>query len=218
MQLAARERRLQHVACIHRPLGFAGADHGMQLVDEEDDLAFLLRQVGEHRLQALFEFAAKFRARDEGAHIERKNALVAQALRHFAVDDALRESLDDGGLTDTGLANEHRIVLGPALQYLDRAANLIVAADDRIEFALRGALGQVDAVLLERLAVLLGARVLDFGAASNLLDRLLERLAGGTAGLQDSAEFTAVIARGEDEQLAGNELVAALLGKLIGDD
>jgi hypothetical protein len=43
VQLAARKRGLQHVAGIHRALGLAGADHRVQLVDEEDDLPFLLR-------------------------------------------------------------------------------------------------------------------------------------------------------------------------------
>ena len=34
VQLAARQRRLEHVAGIHRTLGLAGADHGVQFVDE----------------------------------------------------------------------------------------------------------------------------------------------------------------------------------------
>jgi hypothetical protein len=177
MQFAARQRGLQHVARIHGALGLAGADHGVQFVDEQDDLAFLLRQIVEHRLQALLEFAAKFRAGDERAHVERQNALVAQALRHFAVDDALRQALDDGGLADAGLADQHRIVLGAPLQDLDGAANLVVAADHRIELALARALGQVDAVFLERLTILLGARVLHLGAAAHLLDGLFERRA-----------------------------------------
>ena len=48
VQLAARERGLEHVAGVHRALGLAGADHRVQLVDEQDDLAFLLREVVEH--------------------------------------------------------------------------------------------------------------------------------------------------------------------------
>ena len=38
-QLAARERRLEHVGGVHRALGGARADDRVQLVDEEDDLA-----------------------------------------------------------------------------------------------------------------------------------------------------------------------------------
>ena len=39
MELAAGQRRLQHVGGIHRPLGLARAHQGMELVDEQDDLA-----------------------------------------------------------------------------------------------------------------------------------------------------------------------------------
>ena len=72
---------------------------------------------------------------DQRAHVERQDALVLQPLGHLAVDDALREALDDRGLADAGLADQHRVVLGAPLQHLDGAADLIVAADDRIELA-----------------------------------------------------------------------------------
>ena len=146
-----------------------------------------------------------------------ENALVAQALRHFAVDDALRQSLDDGGLADAGLADEHRIVLGAPLQNLNGAANLIVAADHRIELALGRALGQIDAVFFQRLAILLGARILHLGAAAHFLDGLFERGARRAVGLQHSAELAAIVAGREHEQFAGNELIAALLRQLVGD-
>ena len=43
MQLAARQRRLQHVGRVHRAFGLAGADERVQLVDEDDDLALRRR-------------------------------------------------------------------------------------------------------------------------------------------------------------------------------
>ena len=39
VQLAASQGGLEHIARIHGALGLAGAHHGMQLVDEEDDIA-----------------------------------------------------------------------------------------------------------------------------------------------------------------------------------
>ena len=39
VQLAARQHRLEHVRGVHRAFGGAGADDGVQLVDEQDDLA-----------------------------------------------------------------------------------------------------------------------------------------------------------------------------------
>ena len=43
VQLAAREHRLEHVRGVHRALGRARADDGVQLVDEQDDLALRTR-------------------------------------------------------------------------------------------------------------------------------------------------------------------------------
>ena len=40
MQFASRQRRFQHVRRIHRAFRRTGADQRMQLVDEQDDLAF----------------------------------------------------------------------------------------------------------------------------------------------------------------------------------
>ena len=39
VQLAAGQHRLEQVAGVHGALGLAGADDGVQLVDEQDDLA-----------------------------------------------------------------------------------------------------------------------------------------------------------------------------------
>ena len=50
VQLATRQCRLEHVTGIHGALGLAGADHGVDLVDKQDDLPFLLGQIVEHRL------------------------------------------------------------------------------------------------------------------------------------------------------------------------
>ena len=105
----------------------------------------------EHRLQPLLELAAVLRAGDQRAHVERDDPLVLQPLGHVAADDALRQPFDDGGLADAGLADQHRVVLGAAREHLDDAADLLVAADHRIELALARQLGEVAAVALERL-------------------------------------------------------------------
>ncbi len=216
MQLAARQRRLQHVAGVHRALGLAGADHRVQLVDEEDHATLLLRQVVKHALQALLELATELRARDQRAHVEREDALVFQALGHFAVDDALCETLDDRGLADARLTDQYRVVLGATLQHLDRAADLVVAADDRIELALLGPLGEIDREFLERLALFLGVGVGDLLAAAHFVDRLLHGALDHPAVAQDLPELALVLERREHVELARDVLVAALLRELVG--
>src|SRR5690606_18639165 len=127
----------------------------------------------------------------------------------------LREALDDRGLADAGLADQHGVVLRTPLQDLDRAANLVVAADHRIELALLGPGREIDGVLLERLAGLLRALAVDFGAAADLLDRLLERAADRARALQDPAELALRLQRSEHEQLARDIGVTALLRQLV---
>ena len=78
MQLSACERRLEHIACVHRAFGLAGTDHGVQFVDEHDGLALVLGQLTEHSLQALFEFAAKLRACEQRGHVQRQHPLALE--------------------------------------------------------------------------------------------------------------------------------------------
>ena len=105
----------------------------------------------EHRLEPFLELAAVLGPGDQGAHVQGDDALALQALRHVLLDDALGQSLDDGGLADARFADEHRVVLGAPRQHLHDAADLVVAADDRVELVVAGGLRQVAAVLLQRL-------------------------------------------------------------------
>ena len=114
VQLAAGEHRLEQVGGVHRALGRAGADDRVQLVDEQDDLALGVLDLLEDGLEPLLELAAELGAGDERAEVERDDALVLERLGHVAAHDALGEALDDGRLADARLADEHRVVLGPA--------------------------------------------------------------------------------------------------------
>ena len=77
------------------------------------------------------------------------SCLSLSALRHVAIDDAQGQALGDRRLADAGLADQHRIVLGAARQHLDGAADLVVAADDRIELAFARIGGQVTRIFLQ---------------------------------------------------------------------
>ena len=111
----------------------------------------------EHGLEPFLELAAVLGPGHQRAQVQRHQLLVAQAGGHVAVDDALGQPLDDGRLAHARLADEHRVVLGAPAQDLDDAADLLVAADDRVELALARLLGQVAAILGQRLV--LGLRV-----------------------------------------------------------
>ena len=138
-------------ASITPPEAAPGADHGMDLIDEENRAGLLLH-LGEHRLQALLEIAAVLGARDQRAHVERVDRGIEQHLGHLVLDDHAREPLGDRGLADAGLADVQGIVLAPPAQDLDGALDLELAADQRIDLALARGLVEVGGVLLERAA------------------------------------------------------------------
>ena len=88
VQLAPCEGGLQQVRRVHRTFGFSGADEGVHLVDEEDDVARGLADLVEDAFQSLFELAAIFRTRDQRTQIEGKEALVLDPVGDIAVGDA----------------------------------------------------------------------------------------------------------------------------------
>mmetsp|Transcript_3085 Transcript_3085/g.8871 ORF Transcript_3085/g.8871 Transcript_3085/m.8871 type:complete len:219 (-) Transcript_3085:567-1223(-) len=155
-QLTARERWLEQIAGVHRAVRLPGPDDGVDLVDEEDDCAVRLGHLVQHRLEPLLELASVLCARDERAHVQREQPAAAQALGHVSRGDALREALGDRRLAHTRLAEQNRVVLGAPREDGHRAANLVVAADDRVEPPSLCLRREIARVLLQRLVGGLG--------------------------------------------------------------
>ena len=217
VQFAARQRRLKQVRGIHGAVGLAGADQGVHLVDKQNVGAGSGRHLLQHGLEALFEFAAIFGAGDQRAEIKREEFLVVEALRHVAVDDAQRKPFDDRGLADAGLADQHRIVLGPARQHLNGSADFLVAPDDRIKLAVAGSLGEIARVFLQRVVgVFRRGRVCGAPLAQRL-DRGIEVLRRDAGIGEDLAGFGVLLQRQrKQEPLDSDEAVAGLLACFLG--
>ena len=131
-ELSAPQRGLEDVRRVHRALGAARADDGVQLVKEQNDIA-LAPHLIKQRLHALLKFAAVLRPRDHRGEVERKQALVHQLVGHLRCRDLLCEPLRHRRLADTRLADEHRVVLRAAREDLHRARDLRVASDHGVE-------------------------------------------------------------------------------------
>ena len=63
---------LEEVACVHGALGLTSPHDGVELVDEEDDVAIRFGYFVDDRLQSFFEFAFVFSAGYKGTHVERE--------------------------------------------------------------------------------------------------------------------------------------------------
>ncbi len=113
LNFASAERGLEDIGGVERAFGRACADQGVQFVDE-DDAVLVLHQLLHDGLQSLFKLAAILCSGDDEAEVEREDTLVGEEGRDFTVGDLLRQAFDDGGFTNSGLADEDGIVLGAA--------------------------------------------------------------------------------------------------------
>src|SRR6266498_1835356 len=216
MQLAARERRLEQVGRIHGAIRFAGTDERVHLVDEQNDAAMRRDHLLQNGFQPLLELAAIFRACNQCAQIERQQFLVLQAFRHIAVDDALGEAFHDRGLADAGFADQHRIILGAPGEYLDRASNLLVAADHRIDLALARSLGEITGVFFQRVVGAFGRARVGRAALSQRVDRRVEVLRRDADAGQNPPRLAVLLERErKQEPLDRDVAVARLLRDLL---
>src|SRR5271170_3168639 len=147
-QDALGQRRLEKVGGVHRAAGGgAGADHGVDFVNEQDRVLVLLDLL-HHLLEALLEVAAIARASQQRPHVERKNRRVGENLRHRAPHDLMGEALGDRRLADARLADQQRIVLLATTEDLNRALNFSFPADQRINAPIPRFLVEIDAISL----------------------------------------------------------------------
>ncbi len=177
LQLTAREHGLQDGGRVDGALGGARAHERVQLVDEQHDVAAGLDLL-QHLLETLLEVTAVARAGHERAEVQRVDLLALERLGHLALHDGLAESLDDGGLADAGLADQHGVVLGAARKHLHHALDLLLAPDDRIELLIARELREVAAELVQHHGTLRAALALRPAAGRGLA------LAAGVAGEQ----------------------------------
>ena len=152
------ERGLQQVRGVHRAArGRAGADHRVDLVDEHDRVRVRLDLLDRPAS------AAPRSRRDSGCRRAACPCRARTRSRRRAPPAPRRCTIlrarpfGDRGLADAGVADEQRVVLLAAAQDLDRALHLGLAADQRVDLAVARLLVEVDAVGVERVALLLRA-------------------------------------------------------------
>ena len=213
-QLASRQHRLQQLGRVHRALGRARADDRVELVHEQDDLALGVRDLLQDGLQALLELAAVLASRQQRADVEADDLAVPEALGDVAGDDALGEALGDRGLADAGLADQDGVVLRAPGEDLDDAADLVVAADHRVELAVLGVLREVAAELLQRLVLLLRALVGHAMRAADLRDRLGQRLVRRAVAVQRLRGLAALGVGQREQDVLGRDVLVVELARL----
>ena len=150
VQLAPSQHGLQQVARIHAALGLSCAHNGVQLIDEQDDLALGLLHLVQHGFQPFLKLAPVLGARDQRAHVQRENGLVLQLLGDILLHDSLGKPLGNGGFANAGFADEHRVILRLPGQNADDVPDFLIPSDHRIHLLLSCPLDQISAVLFQR--------------------------------------------------------------------
>ena len=184
----------------------------MDLVDEEDHPPFGVLDLLHCPFQPLLEFAAEAGSGNHGSQVELYYLLAAQDLGHVVFGDFAGQTLSDGGLADTGAADEYRVVLGAAAEYLDKAQDLGVASDDRVELALPGQLGQVAAVLFQSAVTGFSVWAGRFLATAQFFDCLQDALARHAEFGQDTGRSCVLFAGDGQEEMLGRDVVILQLG------
>ena len=168
---------LSRLAASTAPSAAPGADDRVQLVEEEDDC---------RRPRRLTSFRTAFsRSSNSPRYFEPASSAPMSRL-------ITRRSRSDSGTSPETMrwARPSTIAVLPTPgspirtglflvrrdEDLDDAADLVVAADDRVELAVGGLLGEVDAELLQRLDGVLGRLGGHAVAAAHLGERLEQRV------------------------------------------
>ena len=145
-QATALQGRFQQVRRIHRSAGGRpGSDDGMDLVDKQNRFRHVF-QLGHDLLEAFLEITTIARTRQQHAHIKRENNIVAQDIRHIALDNFARQPFGNRGFTDAGVAHQKRVVFIAAAQNLYRTRDLIAAPNERVNAPVAGFIIEVDAI------------------------------------------------------------------------
>ena len=213
-QLSPSQHRLQQIARIHRPFLRPCPDHRVDLVDEQDDLSLRTLYLGQDSLQSFFKLPAVFRTRDERTHIEREQLPPFECLRHIPTDDPLGQPLGDGRLAHARFTQEDGVILGTSGEDLDGSSDLLVTADDRIQFALRGGFCEVSTVLLQRLVRHLRVARCDLVVPSDSHDRVLELCNSGTSIAENVFRDAIGVGHCQQDMLHADELIIKVTTEL----
>ena len=82
----------------------------------------------------------------------------------------MSETFNNSGLSDSGLANENRVILRSSAEDVNDSSDLFVATDDGVKLATPRFSGEVHAIFFESLVGLFRVGIVHFSAPANVVD------------------------------------------------
>src|ERR1019366_9069577 len=148
-QFAARQRRFEQVGGIVLARLPAGANHGVSLVNKEDDRIGGGLDLFDQALEPVFEFALDARAGLQEGEVKAVDADVLERRGDIALGNAQREAFHDRSFSGTGFARYDWVILAAAHQNVDDLADFVIASEDGIDFSVARVFREVDGVLIQ---------------------------------------------------------------------
>lgn len=143
---SARQCRLEQVGGIARARLSTRTHQGMNLVDEQDDWNRRITGLLEHGLEAGFELAPHAGAGKQRPDVQTQDSRFPQTRRNLTGSDGQGQTLRHGGLANSSLAREQRIILATSQQDVRHRANLLFPPHHRIDAAIAGERREIRAI------------------------------------------------------------------------
>ena len=174
VELAPCQHRLKHVARIHCAVSLTCAHDQMQLIYEKNDLTIRLFYILKDGLEPLLKLAPILGSGHQSAHIKGKDLFVLKRTRNIATGYSLSKCFYNRSLTNTGLTDEHRVVLSLPRQNPDDITDLSISANYRIKLLTSGLLNQLCSVFVQSIVSSLRIIRCHISVATNLGQHLKE--------------------------------------------
>ena len=148
LELAAGQGRFQDIGRIQASLRATGSDNSVELVNKQDYVGIRARFL-DYRFEALLEIPTVFRSGDNQGYIQGNQAFLGQGRGYASTGYPQCDPFDYRGLSYSGLADKHRVVLLAPPKDLYDTGNLGLPADNGVQFSFGGGLREVKAKVLD---------------------------------------------------------------------
>ena len=153
LDLTPGQSRLEDVGGVHGAFRVPRPGDGVDLVDEQNDVAVGLH-LADETLYPAFKLAPELGAGHQAGEVQQPDLFIPQTRRHLALHNALGNALGDGGFAYARLTDKTGVVFLAAGEDLNGAGDLPVPADDPVQPARLGFGGEVFAVAVQEFALL----------------------------------------------------------------
>merc|ERR1712100_101851 len=103
----------------------------MGFINDEDHVACRLDLLHDF-FEAFLKFTAVLRSSDQKSDVEGQNTLLFKDIGDVTLLNALGKAFCDGGLADTGLADQNWIVFRSATKDLNHTIDFVVTPNHRV--------------------------------------------------------------------------------------